>query len=182
MAALTPEDDDMFWENFEIVDQAIERISSSLPSLFEEPRFEPDAPHVELQTKRANRFATVHHTIVCDAAISLHSQLARTGNIASRNACLEASWRMMPIVRQIIGHETVGSMYSYLVVSWTRAFREFGFENNRLLEAGECERARLIIPELKTLSKAIRIFPFGGLMIAPLKSEFPLLHSIPGIF
>jgi len=124
--------------------------------------------------------------LTCDAAISLHNKLARAGSVASRDACLEASWTVMPVVRQILEQDMGCSVPSYLAVTWMRMFREFGNEYDRLVAAREYERARLIIPELKVLSRAIReraaYFSFAHAIIEELKSEFPSLHRDLGIF
>jgi len=186
MATSTLESNMLFWDKFEILDQAIRQVTNSLPSIFEEPRFEADAAHVESQTRKTNHFVIVPHIMMCDAVILLHSKLGRAGNVSSRNACLEASWRVMPVVRQILEQDMACSIFSYLAVTWTRMFRMFGFEYNRLLAEGDSEGAQLIIPDLKVLSRVIRerakYFKLANIMIEALKSQFPSLHDELGIF
>ncbi|KDQ08961.1 hypothetical protein BOTBODRAFT_540437 [Botryobasidium botryosum FD-172 SS1] len=173
-------DDHAFWERFEQLDEAIRQVASSLPSLFEEPRFETHALHIELQTNTASKFTTFYHILVCDAAIALHGPLARTGNIASRDACVRACRSITPVVRRLNGQDD--SIYSYLIIPCARAFREFCFEYRRLLTINETNEAQLIIPELQTLSRLIKAFPVGGGMIEPMKSVVPSLRNIPGLF
>ncbi|KDQ21869.1 hypothetical protein BOTBODRAFT_26276 [Botryobasidium botryosum FD-172 SS1] len=186
IAPLTPESEKVFWEKFEIMDQAIRQVTASLPSIFEEPRYEPDAPHIESRTKLANKYTIVPHFLVCDAALSLHAKLARAGNTNSRNTCLEVARKALPIIRQLLEQNMGCSIFSYLVVTWSRIFQVLAVEYNRLLAAGDNAGARLIIPDLQILSKAIgertKYFRLTCLMIAELKAEFISLHSEPDIF
>jgi len=91
VAVLTPESDRAFWNQFQTIDQAIQRVTNSLPSIFEEPRYDAGAPHVVSNARMTNQYTIVPHALVCDAVISLHGQLARAGNVVSRDACLRAS-------------------------------------------------------------------------------------------
>ncbi|KDQ14615.1 hypothetical protein BOTBODRAFT_335658 [Botryobasidium botryosum FD-172 SS1] len=165
---------------FDLLDEAIRRVASSLPSLFEEPCFETGAPRVELQTNMANKFTTMYYILVCEAAIVLHFPLARTGNAASRDACIKACRSITSVVRQL--NEQDHSNYSYLIITCPRAFRELCFEYRRLSSINETNEAQLIIPELQTLSWIIKTFPPGGGLIEPMKSVVPSLQSLPGIF
>jgi len=182
MATSTPKGDRAFWGKFGAVDQAIRRVADSLPSISEESRYEAGAPHVESQTRKVNRFTVDYHTFMCDATIRLHSRLARAGHIASRDACLEACWRLIPIVRQIIAQDMADSVYLYLAVTWTRVFREFAIEHDRLLTTRDFGGAGIIIFELKVLSKALKKRAGHHLIanswIANLKREFPSLRSV----
>ncbi|KDQ21560.1 hypothetical protein BOTBODRAFT_206844 [Botryobasidium botryosum FD-172 SS1] len=187
MAASTPESNRIFWENFQIIDEAIRRVTNSLPSIFEQPRYEAGAArfNVESQSRDVNRFIIVYHFLACDAVICLHSRLARLGNTASRDACLEASWRVIPAARQL--HQDTGRVsFSCLTVVWARMFREFGLEYNRLLATGDSERAQLIIPELKVLFALIKerssYRSMTNTIMKHLKLAFPSLHNEPGLF
>jgi len=92
----------------------------------------------------------------------------------------------MPVVRQILKQDMGHSIFMYLALIWTRTFSVFGAEYNRLLAMGDHGMARLIMPELKVLLRALRekaaFSPTADAMITGLKSEFPSLRSELGTF
>ncbi|KDQ09507.1 hypothetical protein BOTBODRAFT_36913 [Botryobasidium botryosum FD-172 SS1] len=185
-AASTPKDDQEFWDEFDILDKAIRRIASTLPSMFEEPRFEDGAPHTVSRSGKTNRFIIVPHLFICDAAIVLHAKLMHSGNAASRDACIEACRLAIPVVRQIFEQDMRCSPPAYLTIIWTRMFRVFGLEYNRLQESGDVRGARVVLSELEILSKAIKqrasYFGLTGALIADLKAEFPTIQNELGLF
>ncbi|KDQ18825.1 hypothetical protein BOTBODRAFT_28326 [Botryobasidium botryosum FD-172 SS1] len=179
VAKSTPESNLDFWNKFEAVDQAIRRVANTLPSIFEEPHYEVDAAHIESGGRKANHITIVPHILVCDAIILLHSKRGLAGNISSRNACLEACRRAMPVVRQIVEQDMATSIFSYLPVTFTRMFRVFGFQHSRLLAKGDSESAQLIMPELEVLSRILLArandFQLTNVMMDRLRSQFPVL-------
>ncbi|KDQ21871.1 hypothetical protein BOTBODRAFT_215701 [Botryobasidium botryosum FD-172 SS1] len=188
VAPSQPAENTAYWDTFWAIERAIQQVAASLPSMFDEPHFQPGPTRVKVSRGRgkANPFSVVPHTLICDAAIFLHTKLARTGVVASRDACLDAAHRIMRVVRQII-QQNMRAVSSYLPVIWARVFREFGREFDRLKDAGELEKARMeILPELKTLARAIRdripYFPLARVFIADLRKQFPSLLEEPGVF
>ncbi|KDQ16209.1 hypothetical protein BOTBODRAFT_257167 [Botryobasidium botryosum FD-172 SS1] len=138
--------------------------------MFEEPRFEFDAPHVVSKgvDRKTNEFIIVPHLLVCDAVIYLHHRLARAGNVASREACLKAAWRAMPVIRQVLDQNMGRSVFTYLTVTWLHIFQEFGCEYDRLQALQDLKRADVILRELKTLSRVLH----EQSEYSPLASEF----------
>ncbi|KDQ21563.1 hypothetical protein BOTBODRAFT_182867 [Botryobasidium botryosum FD-172 SS1] len=159
MAGTVLNEDHVFWEQFEAIDHAIQRVTGSLPSVYEETRYEAGTTRVELQTTRMNHFIIFYHMLTCDATIGLHSQLARAGNAESRNACIEACQRVMPIVRHMIEYDMGYSASHYLQVVWVRMLGVFSAEYERNLAAGEREKAHSILPDLKALNEILKTQP-----------------------
>ncbi|KDQ21561.1 hypothetical protein BOTBODRAFT_206843 [Botryobasidium botryosum FD-172 SS1] len=184
MAASASGNNRAFWEEFEIADYAIQRVTSSLPSIHEETRYEVEAAHMELQGSRMNHFAAVYHFLTCDATICLHSQLARAGSLTSREACLDACWRVMPMVRHMLEHDTARSAFQYLPMVWMRMFGTFCTEYDLHVAARDYDKAQFFIPELKALTMIIRAQggPLTHSRIAALKSRSPSLQNEPGVF
>ncbi|KDQ21562.1 hypothetical protein BOTBODRAFT_182866 [Botryobasidium botryosum FD-172 SS1] len=54
-AASASDHDRVFWEKFEAIDEAIRHLTGSLPSVYEESRYEAGAAHIELRTTQMNR-------------------------------------------------------------------------------------------------------------------------------
>ncbi|KDQ18837.1 hypothetical protein BOTBODRAFT_477223 [Botryobasidium botryosum FD-172 SS1] len=151
----TSEGDHRFWKKFEILDQAIRNVADSLPSAFEEPRYEAAARCVTIETENVNRITIVPHIFACHARILLHWELARAGSLKSHTACLEASWKAVPLVRKTV-EQDIGHVSPLLLSSWARMFRVFTCEHSRLVIAGDTERAQFIILELRVLSRALK--------------------------
>ncbi|KDQ21870.1 hypothetical protein BOTBODRAFT_26277 [Botryobasidium botryosum FD-172 SS1] len=180
-AITASENDRVFWVEFETMRQAVRRVTESLPPFLEEPHSAVDTACVETQPKIASRYIVTYHILMCEAAIMLHSRLARAGHVTAQKVCLEASWRMMPVVRHMLKQGIDASAFTYCGVAWARVFRELAIEHDRLLAIGNLELAESMIPELKTLLRAIReqlrYIPLYRLIIVGLKSEFPSLHE-----
>ncbi|KDQ21566.1 hypothetical protein BOTBODRAFT_207317 [Botryobasidium botryosum FD-172 SS1] len=174
------ENDRLFWDEFETMNQVIQQVTASLPSVYEESRFEAEAAHVRSRTKEIDHYNATYHFLMCDATICLHSRRARAGNYTSRDACIAASWRMMPVLRQILGQAMSSFDFSYMVVIFTHMFREFGTEHSRLLAMGEFEGARIIVPELTVLSVALRRHAEGISLARKSMINILLPSRIPG--
>ncbi|KDQ16488.1 hypothetical protein BOTBODRAFT_30819 [Botryobasidium botryosum FD-172 SS1] len=187
IAAKTPESDEAYWEKFRAADHAIEQVTRSLPSMFEEPRFDSTAPHtVSRASGKTNPFIIFPHILVCDATILLHNRLAQAGNATSRDVCLKAAWRAMPVVRKMLVQEMGGSVLPYAALVEARIFQVFASEYDRLHALGDTQRAKVILPELKVLALMLREhtkhFSLAKLALAVLKGMFPSLRGEPGIF
>jgi len=185
VAAKRSKDDVAYWDKFRVTDHVLEQVTRSLPSIYEEPRFDPGAPHIVSRASgKTNPFIIFPHLLVCDAAILLHKGLSRAGNVASRDACLKAAWRAMHVVRKIQEQKMGGSVIPTLVPA--RIFQVFADEHYRLCNLGDLERARILIPELKILSSTIReqaeYFPLAKMPLSRLKKLFPSLRDEPGLF
>ncbi|KDQ05829.1 hypothetical protein BOTBODRAFT_182176 [Botryobasidium botryosum FD-172 SS1] len=155
MAATTPKEDVAYWEKFELTEHILDRVTRTLPSIYEEPRFTPDAPHVVLRTTgKTNPYIICPHLFVCDAMILLHKGLARAGNAASRDICLTAVWRAMQVMRKVQEQKMGGWVIPTMVTA--RIFQVFAEEYERLHTLGDTERARVLLPELKILATTIR--------------------------
>ncbi|KDQ21868.1 hypothetical protein BOTBODRAFT_26275 [Botryobasidium botryosum FD-172 SS1] len=186
IAAQMTSDQTTYWQTFRATNKAIELVTRSLPSAYEEPRFEPDARHIAARASgKINHFSIIPHHFVCGAMVFLHYKRARAGNLASRDACLKAAWRMMPIVRQILVQKMGSSVFSYCAFLWMRVFQEFAHEYERLHALGDQKSAKVILPELKVLALALKeqatSFFLASALLADLRTQFPSLHKEHGI-
>ncbi|KDQ10788.1 hypothetical protein BOTBODRAFT_473451 [Botryobasidium botryosum FD-172 SS1] len=154
-AVSAPESDRIFWEKFQTVERAIHEVASSLPSIFEEPRYEAGIAHVK-SNKKTNYYTSCPHLLACDAMVSLHFKRACAGNATSLNACIDASRKVMLAIRQTLKQNMCISASAYDIVAWTRVFRVFATEYDRLIAAGDVDKAQVVISELKVLSKALK--------------------------
>ncbi|KDQ18829.1 hypothetical protein BOTBODRAFT_170827 [Botryobasidium botryosum FD-172 SS1] len=111
----TSKGDHRFWKKFEVLDQAIRGVTDSLPPASEAPRYEVTTPHVVVQREKVNRVTILPHFLACHARILLHWELAQAGNVKSRDTCLKASWRVVPLVRRAV-EQDIGHVFAFLVV------------------------------------------------------------------
>ncbi|KDQ12578.1 hypothetical protein BOTBODRAFT_412516 [Botryobasidium botryosum FD-172 SS1] len=155
--------------------------------MFEEPRYEAGTPPPHVRSaKRTNHYTSFPHLLVCDAILSLHFKRARAGNATSLGTCLDASRKAMPVVQQILRQDMCDSAFAYSAVAWAHMFRVFATEYQRLVALGDDEKAQLVIPELKVLSKALGQRTAASertrTIIAGLKAAFPTLQHEYGMF
>ncbi|KDQ10787.1 hypothetical protein BOTBODRAFT_473616 [Botryobasidium botryosum FD-172 SS1] len=162
-AVSAPESNHVFWEQFQTIEQAIH---------------EPN--------EETNHYTSFPHLLVRDAVISLHFKRACAGNATSLDSCLDASREAMLVIRQTLKQNMCISAFAYTVVAWARIFRVFATEYERLIAVGDDEKAQLIIPELKVLSKALRqraaTSGMTRAVIAGLKAKFTSLQHENGMF
>ncbi|KDQ05863.1 hypothetical protein BOTBODRAFT_39917 [Botryobasidium botryosum FD-172 SS1] len=183
LAAITPKEDVAYWEKFELTEHILDRVTRSLPSIYEEARFTPNAPRVVLRAVgKTNPYIICPHLFVCDAMILLHKGLARAGNAASRDICLTAVWRAMQVVRKVQEQNMGGWVIPTMVTA--RIFQVFAEEYERLYALGDIEGARVLLPELKILAQTIKEqithYPLAKVPFGRLKKHFPSLFTQPG--
>ncbi|KDQ18835.1 hypothetical protein BOTBODRAFT_28337 [Botryobasidium botryosum FD-172 SS1] len=184
-APQTPEEDHRFWRKFEILDQAVRKVTGSLPSAFAEPRYEAATLHVAVETQKLNRVTIAPHFLAYHARILLHWELAQAGDVKSHDTCIETSRKVVQLVRKVV-EQDIGHIIPFLVLGWVRVFRVLTCEHSRLVIAGDTERAQLIIPELRVLSRAFKgqakYNALAGMLLSRLKQKYPLLRDELGIF